>query len=306
MRELYPTTKNSDLAAILNDRHGNGRNENAVTQRAIKLGIVKAEGYKRTMPRTLWTDERIEWFKAFVPGHSESEISAEHERLFGAPLSEGQIGSAKSKFGVKSGTVGGRFEAGHASWNKGKTWDELGISPESQERMRRTCFKKGEVHDRPDGWIKPVGYERVSKDGYVEVKVRDSISDGVQPNEPGNYNANYRMKHHVEWEKANGRPVPPHTMIVFANRDTRDFSHENLVAVPRKLWAIITRNRMEYRDVESLRACMALAELKSCIHAATLAPRACRKCGAEFAPRYPHQKTCDVCLGRHDKIGGEK
>ena len=91
-----------------------------------------------------WTAERVAWFVKYVPGHSEREISAEHERLFGVPLSESQIGNAKSRFHVKSGTHGGRFVKGQKSWNKGRHWSDF-MPPESQERSRATCFKRGNL-----------------------------------------------------------------------------------------------------------------------------------------------------------------
>lgn len=299
LRDLYPTVKNSELAEIISCRFGNRRSARAIGLHARNLGLRKADGYKHQVPRKFWTDERRDWFVAFVPGHTESEISAEHERLFGTPLTEGQIGNAKTTFGVKSGTTGGRFEKGHEPANKGKTWEELGISEESQERMRRTCFKKGEVHDRPDGWIKPLGFERVNKDGYIEVKVRDSAIDGIQPNVPGQFNCNYRMKHHIVYEQAYGS-IPEGCNVVFANGDKTDFRPENLVAVPRRLWATIVRYDMRYSDAESLKACMNLAELKAAISKAEHAPRVCRKCGEKFEPRYAHQRTCDSCLGRSE------
>ena len=301
LAELYPVSDNRDLTEIMNERFGTSRTGNAIRQHAIKLGIRKAEGYKHPARKTFWNDERREWFCAFVPGHSEAEISAEHERLFGEPLTEGQIGGGKYAFGVKSGTVGGRFEPGHETWNKGRTWDELGISDESREKMLETSFKKGEIRDRPDGWIKPIGYERVNRDGYIEVKVRDSIEDGPQPRVPGKYNCNYRFKHHVVWEQAHGEPVPEGCNIVFADGDKRNFDPANLVAVPRKVWSTIARSGLEYYDAESLAACVSLAEFVQSIHGAEMAPRDCRACGNEFEPRYPRQRTCDTCLGRDEK-----
>lgn len=268
LRELYPLVSNADIALILNERHGNGRNSNGVGLRALVLGVRKSPDYKRTPPRPFWSDERIEWFMAFVPGHTEPEISAEHERIFGTPLTESQIGNAKAKLGVKSGTHGGRFKAGQAAHNKGKTWDEMGISHETQARMRESCFKKGEVHDRPDGWIKPIGYERVDKDGYIVVKVLDSAIHGVQPKEPGKFNRNYRFKHHVVWEEANGMPVPPKTMIVFADHDNRNFDPDNLVAVPRSVWSVINTLKVPYWNRESLEAAMNSAKLSSARRAA--------------------------------------
>lgn len=228
----------------------------ALATRAHDFGLRK--------PRKEWTAAEVEWFVSFVPGHTESEISAEHERLFGEPLSESQIGSAKTRYGVRSGTHGGRFQKGQASWNKGMRQCDF-MSAESIERTKATRFRKGEVRDRPDGWIKPIGHERVdAKDGYVWVKVMDSRTDGIQPKVPGQFNRNYRLKHHVVWERENG-PVPPSTMIVFADHDKRNFEPDNLVAVPRELWSVMSRMGMAYHDRESLAACMARARLHRAI-----------------------------------------
>ena len=241
-----------------------------------------------TLHPVKWTPERREWFRAFVPGHSESEISAEHEHVFGTPLSNAQIGNAKTKLGVRSGTVGGRFEKGGTSFNKGKKWADF-MTPEGQEASRRTCFKKGNMpHNALD---KPVGTERVdSKDGYIYVKVAERPSRQ-------DCNDNWRPKHHLAWEAEHG-PVPPSTMIVFADRDKRNFDPSNLVAVPRDLWSTIQRRGMEYWDAESLGVCIGIARLDRARHAAQCRPRPCKRCGEEFAPRYAHQRTCDKCLGR--------
>ena len=290
LRELYPTVKNCELAEMLNAKHGNNRNAKSVGLHARKLGLRKAEGYKRQVTRTFWTDERRDWFVSYVPGHTESEISAEHERLFGTPLTEGQIGSGKYAFGVKSGTTGGRFEKGQESWNKGKTWADF-MPPESQESCRKTCFAKGNMpHNALD---KPIGCERIDCEGYTWVKIAERPSRQ-------DCNDNWRPKHHLVWEDANGRPVPESTMIVFANHDKTDFRPENLVAVPRRLWASIVRNDMPYFNAASLRSCVELARLKSAIHTAEKSPRPCKKCGQVFEPRYPHQRTCDSCLGRQE------
>ena len=288
MRSLYPVTPNKDLVEILNERHGHGRNVAAVRQRAIKLGIKKSEGHKHPMPKKLWTEERSAWMREFVPGHSEGEIIDAFEDRFGIRLTRCQVKNGKATCGVKSGTCGGRFEKGQESWNKGKSWGDF-MPAESQERSRETCFKKGNMpHNAID---KPIGYERIDKDGYTWVKVADRPTRH-------DCNDNWRQKHHIEWEKANGKAVPENANIIFANHDKTDFRPENLVCVPRSIWSVIVRNRYEYHNAESLRSCMALAELKANIFAAEKYPRDCKKCGSRFAPRYANQRTCDVCLGR--------
>ena len=303
LHECYPTMHADELMESHAERFGTVRTAKAIGSRAKVLGIRKADGYQRNPPR-MWTEDKVSWFVGFVPGHSEPEISAEHERLYGFPLSESQIANAKAKFGVRSGTHGGRFEKGHVPSNKGKKWDEF-MSPEGQAASRRTQFRKGEVHGAAEKNAKPIGYERVdSRDGYVWVKVRDSVVDGIQRQCPGHFNENFRLKHHVVWEERNG-PVPPHTMIVFADRDKRNFDPDNLVAVPRTLWSVISHEGWAYHDRASLEACMALAQLRKAVYRASCHPRLCRRCGGEFAPRYPNQRTCDACLG-HGSIDERK
>ena len=277
---------------------GRRPSKGSIATKACELGLRKDSAARRVA----WDAARVEWFRSYAPGHTEREISAEHERLFGSPLSEGQIGNAKTRFGVKSGTHGGRFEKGAVPYNKGRSWDEQGRSPESQARSLATCFKKGEVHG-PEGHVKPIGYERVdAKDGYVYVKVKDT----PQANVRGRFNDNFRPKHHVAWERANGVPVPPSTMIVFADHDKRNFDPANLVAVPRSIWAVISRKGLPYRDAASLKECMALAELYCGIAKAERSDRECGACGRTFRPRYRHQATCDACLAAGKKAPRRK
>lgn len=285
LRGSYPTLHMDELerehAELFPDAPV--RTRKALNSRAKKLGLLKADGFVRN-PKTMWTPEKDAWFRAFVPGHSESEISAEHERLFGTPLTEGQIGNRKTKLGVKSGTVGGRFEKGCAG----------GFSSEEHRRRfmeagKRTRFKKGNMPHNAVG--KPVGIERVNADGYVEVKVAERKLD------PRSAHDNWRPKHHIVYEQAHGE-VPPGCNIVFADKDKRNFDPSNLVAVPRGVWSVISRKGLKYWDAESLRACMLVAQVDMARSRAERSPRACKRCGAEFAPRFKAQRTCDACLGR--------
>ena len=269
LRELYPVTPTREVAAAL------GRSENAVGQRATKLGLKKAPGHGHEMPRRFWTDERREWFKGYVPGHSWHEISAEHERIFGTPLTKSQVQNAKHAMGVFSGTVGGRFEKGQPAWNKGRKQAEW-MPPESIERTKATRFQKGQVHDRPDGWLKPIGYERLDKDGYIWVKVRDSRISGPQRQEPGHFNENWMPKNRHIWEQTHGEPVPPGHIVMFADHDRTNYDPGNLVAVPRTLWRIIVRLGLEYHDAESLQACMLVAQIAHVRRAKEKEARQCR------------------------------
>ena len=62
----------------------------------------------------------------------------------------------------------GRFSKGHLPWNKGKTWDGMGISKEKQRNMRRNLAAyQGKGNPKLCGWnAKPV----IAMDAYGEQK----------------------------------------------------------------------------------------------------------------------------------------
>ena len=97
-----------------------------------------------------------------------------------------------------------RFKPGHATWNKGTHIDN--------GAWHR--FEKGHTpwHTRP------VGSERVDKDGITHRKIAD-------PNV-------WRPVHVLLWEQHNG-PLPDGCFVVFANRDQTDIRIDNLVCVDR-------------------------------------------------------------------------
>lgn len=287
LREVYPDTMNSRIAEMHAERFPDRprRTLSAVRTRAKSMRLRKSDGFVRNPP-TLWTPERVEWLGAFTPGHSAAETADAFEREFGERMTVKAVKNAKARLGLRSGTVGGRFEKGKPSWNRGLKWEEY-MSPEGQAASSGAWYRKGNIPHNAAG--KPVGYERVSKDGYVEVKVKDGIQ--------GEANDNFRMKHRVVWEEHNG-PIPPNAMIVFADHDKRNFDPSNLVAVPRDLWAVISHRHLEYWDADSLRTCMRIAEVDRARYAAQCRPRKCKRCGETFKPRYAHHRTCGKCLGR--------
>lgn len=198
-----------------------------------------------------WTDAERARLAEIAPGRTHEQIREIMTAEFGDCFGGKRIGAALKRYGIKTGLTG-RFEKGCAGGFKDEKHRRAFL-----EAGRATRFKHGEVHG-PAGHVKPVGFERVdAKDGYLWVKVKDT----PQLHEPGHFNDNFRLKHHVVWEEANGRPVPPHTMIVFADRDKRNLDPSNLVAVPRSLWAVISQKHLAYCDAESLRTAMNVARL---------------------------------------------
>ena len=215
-----------------------------------------------------WTDEMHEFMRECIPGRTEAEIAAAFEERFGIALTRSQVKNEKYRLGVRSGTFGGRFEPGNVPANKGRPIEEWMPSDASRAAVAAGRFKKGQMPVSARGI--PVGSARVDL-----------------------------------WEEAHGRPAPPRSMIVFADGDKSNFDPDNLVAVPRPLWAAISRCRIPYGDRETLEAAMDVARAKSAIQAARKRPRRCASCGEEFSPRYARQRRCDACLGREPEQKGD-
>lgn len=216
---------------------------------------MRDRGIKRDSGRIDWTEERCEWFKSYAPGRFTHEVMAEHERVFGFPMTENQVSNGRKKLGVKAGVNGGMFVKGKPSPKKGKTWEELGVSKESQERSRRTCFKKGNIPNNTTSV--PVGHERVDKRGLIVIKAKEK-RDRILGD-------NWVAKQRVIWEEANGRQIHEGCVVVFADRDKRNFDPGNLVMMKRSEWCCISKNNIEYWDAESLKAAVAYAKLKGLV-----------------------------------------
>ena len=70
-----------------------------------------------------YTDEMNSFLREFIPGHSEREIAKAFKERFGIELTRSQVKTLKTRLGVKSVTVGGRFERGHVRANNVRSWE---------------------------------------------------------------------------------------------------------------------------------------------------------------------------------------
>lgn len=163
-----------------------------------------------------WTEEELNIVREMYPNLFAWEIAKIIDRT------PSQIQNKAFSLGVKasdekirrSGVIGAnspkaiahQFKKGQTSVNKGKK-----MSAEMYAKCSRTMFKKGNVSAN---W-KPKGTERMTEDGYIEVKIADK---GLRM---------WRLKHRLVWEEANGK-IPDGYNICFKNGDKTDCRLENL------------------------------------------------------------------------------
>lgn len=143
--------------------------------------------------------------------------------LFGRDdVSTVNLHSLRKRKGWKTGRTG-RFSKGIVPHNKGKP-----CAPGTGGRhpnARKTQFKKG--HGRTGVAVdlyKPIGTERLSKNGYRERKIHDGLP----------LQSRWRAVHLVEWENVNG-PVPEGMALKCLDGDRLNTDPSNWEPVPRAM-----------------------------------------------------------------------
>lgn len=108
-----------------------------------------------------------------------------------------------------------QFKPGITPWNKGTHYTAGGRSAE-------TRFKPGERRGVAVNLYKPIGSERISKDGYLERKINDGMP----------LQKRWRAVHILDWEAVNG-PLPAGHAIAFKDGNKENRALDNLECITR-------------------------------------------------------------------------
>lgn len=215
LRKYFPITYEKDWNSVMSTR-----SYSAARSRAQILNIKKAVGFGA---KKKWQQNELDYLKLHYAETLNSELRAKfncsEKSLYSAAFlldvkkSEGYMsricGPNITKAGEKT-----RFKKGFVPKNKGKKWDEY-LPKEMQEKLLKTTYKKGIV---PANSV-PIGHERISRDGYLEVKVAS-----------GKQNKNFKLKHRLVWEENFG-PIPPKHQVRFIDGNKLNFELSNLKLV---------------------------------------------------------------------------
>lgn len=279
LEQMYPTTKTHKIVSEFEKRFGWSLSESSISSWANSRDLKKVER---------WTDEVKAYLREIVPGRSHREISALMSERFGTYFDADKVKGAINRYHLNTGRTG-FFEKGDEPANKGKSWDEQGLPEEVRERMRTTCFKPGSIPSNH----RPVGSERIGKDGYVWTKVRDTFD----PSGYGDWRDLWKPKHRAVWERENG-PLPEGMIVVFVDGDIHNFDPDNLMAMTKANHMVICHQGIAYADRDSCEAALAIAQLQQKVYEKRTRPRKCRDCGCEFKPEQPRQARCRKCIER--------
>ena len=196
--------------------------------------VVKNKG-----PQHIWSDEEKQYLAEITPGRGHKEIQSMMSCKFGFDYTHHQIKGAITRNKLNTGRTG-RFEKGRATWNKGTK----GLT-----KANVTSFKKGQ---KPHNY-KPLGSERITKDGYCEIKVSDT-------------GRRWRPKHVLIYEKHHGK-VPKGSAVIFLDGDKRNFDIDNLYLVTRSQLAMLNKNSLIQKDAELTKTAINVVDLMKKISA---------------------------------------
>lgn len=177
--------------------------------------------------------------KEFIEGNARNrsniELTEMFNKNFGSELGINQIKAFKKNNKISSG-LNGQFSKGHIPSNKGKKgfggWE-------------LTQFKKG---NKPHNWV-PIGSERITKDGYIQVKIQD-----------GKFQHNWRGKHILIWEEHNGS-LPDGYAIIFGDGNNRNFNLDNLILVSRNQLLTLNRKGLIQNDADLTRTAVVITDI---------------------------------------------
>lgn len=180
-----------------------------------------------------YTEEEVIFLKSNAAGKSYTEITRLLNERFGLELNIGQIKGTLARHRICNG-LDGQFKQSHIPFNKGMKGIAFG--------GKETQFKKGNCpHNH-----KPVGSERISVDGYLEVKIADPKT--------------WKQKHRIVWEEANG-PVPKGHAVIFADGNKSNLEMDNLLLVSRRELAVMNKLRLISGDAESTKTGVVIADV---------------------------------------------
>ena len=188
----------------------------------------KSKGIKNTAVH-IWSNEEKEYLAEITPGKHYKEIQELMKNKFNLEFTMNQIKGAICRYKLNTGFTG-RFQKGDIPFNKGKSQKDY-MSAESIEKTKKTRFKKGQS---PINW-RPVGSERITKDGYTEIKI-------AEPNV-------WELKHKVLWEREHGS-IPPKHVVIFADGNKENLDINNLMLISREKLLIMNTNELIKKDAE--------------------------------------------------------
>lgn len=163
--------------------------------------------------RITWTDDMVDFLRKNYPYYTNDELVGMMKEKFGVTVTRAKLKNAKATYNFKNKAFRnkGCFQKGMTPWNKGRT-----MSEETREKVKRTWFKKGNVAVN----TKPLGSTRINADGYKVIKLTRS--------------GKWKLYSRYMYEKYHEVELTSDDVIIFADRNPKNFEKDNLIKVNRR------------------------------------------------------------------------
>jgi len=175
------------------------------------MSRLREQARKMRKPAIPYGAQERAWLEAHCTMHRPT-MAAQFNAKFGRNVALKNLNAMCKRNGWLTGRTG-HYTKNQAAWNKGKKMPFNANSAKTQ-------FKKGHAPSNR----KPIGHERMGKDGYILVK-----TDAVNPHT--GFNGFWEPKHKFLWEQENGA-VPPGMVLKSIDGDRLNTSPDNWRLIP--------------------------------------------------------------------------
>jgi hypothetical protein len=198
-----------------------------------------------------YTPEEIRFIKDNIAGMTRAELADLFNRKFNCVINAGRIKGVLSCHNIQSGKCH-KYTPEEIRFIKDNiathTYAELTKLFNRKFNWMITEYRLNDFLRRHNlrNFKSPIGARRI-ENGYTLIKT-------AYPNV-------WEKKHILIWEKANG-PVPEGHVIMFADRNRRNFRLDNLLPVSRKELGVMNKRRLVFPDAVATRAGHQIAKVK--------------------------------------------
>lgn len=222
-----------DLVALINDKFNTNYTyqqlKNYKNRHKLKSGVSKN---KPTGPIAFPTEVQV-FIANNIEGTKIKDLVNMVNDTFNSEYTYTQVNGYVKRYGFKNG-LDTTFKKGNVPFNKGlKGQYSLG--------SEKGWFKKGQIPINH----REVGSERISKDGYVEIKVAEPKT--------------WKLKHRIIWEQYNG-PVPKNHVVIFLDGDKTNLDINNLSLLSRSELKIMNQVGLKYDNAEATKTGVLIAK----------------------------------------------
>lgn len=244
LKKISKGKSNKEIAQLINKKFNTNYTQSAVNAKKGKLGIKSNYKY---IPK--YTDKIIEFIKNNYQNKDNIELASILNKKFDLNTTGDKISMLKAnikrRYGVdlRTGINNGCFKKGQVPSNKGKSWDEY-LTKEQQEKSKKTWYKKGNISSNNV----PIGTERINRDGYVEIKIRD-----------GSLNKNWELKHRLVFIQNYGE-IPKGYNVIFLDGNKLNFNKDNLSLISDSELLLMNRKKLFVQNAEITRTAVTLVK----------------------------------------------